>query len=335
MRFLAQSVPERGGGRIVRLHDTERRARVAFHPSCGGTVTDITLATDSDSVPVLCPNPDGKILRESISNGEECFNELFPGRLLWPFSDRIPRGVYRFEGQEYRVPVNDRVSGDAIHGFLYARSVSVEELGGSNERAYAVARAHITPGDHDGYPFEVELRIVYQLDKSGFELNVRGRNLGGRPAPMSMGWHPYFSFPGLLNADELELETNADRYVPVDIRLLPTGSIDPVTDGAYDFRKEKAEAERRIGDRHLDIALTNRDGGAITTTVSSKRFALTISQSGTFAYQQLFIPPSRNSIAIEPLTSATNAFNQPDLGLLLLNHNEEFEASCRITLSDR
>ena len=335
MRFFAQSRSDRNGDRIVELRDTERDAVVTLRPLCGGTIAEMILATGSGSTAVLCANPDGQVDRERTSNRANCFDELFPGRMLWPFSDRIPRGVYRFEGQEYRLPINDRNNGDAIHGILYARSVSVDELAGSNERTHAIVRARIRPGEFDGYPFDVELELTYRLDDRGFELSACGRNLGGRPAPMSFGWHPYFSLPDTVHVDDLAIETNADRYVPVDARLLPLGSVDPVDDGMYDFRDTVPLAKRRIGDRELNIALTTDEGDPITTILSSKRFVLTIEQSDAFTHQQLCIPPSRNSLAVEPLTSATNAFNRPDLGLILLHHGEEFEAKCRITLMDR
>lgn len=319
------------GEALIRLRDTDTGAVVEIRPECGGTVTKIALApagAHDGAVDVMEANPGGKPRKV----GQRCHDPFFPGRILWPFSDRIPHGIYLFEGQDYHLPINDTDFGDAIHGFIYDRRLLVTERSADDSETTISLLARLGPSDVDGYTFAVDLEIEYRLDASGFELSARGYNRGGRPAPVGLGWHPYFALPDVDRLDELILTTNANRYVPVDERLLPTGAIEPVGGTRFDFR-EREEGE--IGTRELDVALTTADHGAITTHLRSQEYTLTIEQGGAFAYQQLFTPPGRRAIAIEPVTAATNAFNRPDLGLILLHHDQSFEARCRISLTTR
>ena len=53
-------------------------------------------------------------------------------------------------------------------------------------------------------------------------------------------------------------------------------------------------------------------------------------QSG-FNYLQLYIPPDRSSIAIEPMTCSVDAFNNGD-GLIILEVAEVIKASCGFEL---
>lgn len=48
-------------------------------------------------------------------------------------------------------------------------------------------------------------------------------------------------------------------------------------------------------------------------------------QNETYKYNIIYTPSHRKSIAIEPATSAPNAFNMPNLGLKILQPNENIE----------
>lgn len=315
--------------RLLELTDNGTGATVVVRPDCGGTVGRIALAATATALDILQPVPVPARIGAPLLSG--CRDPWFPGRILWPFSDRIPRGIYWFEGQDYHLPINDPESGDAIHGLISDRPLEVITAHADDEAASATLRAALQPGDVEGYTFSVTLDITYRLDPSGFILSAVGRNEGGRPAPMGLGWHPYFTLPDVSGIDDLELWTSADRYVPVDRRLLPTGAIQPVVNRDCDFTTATGRA---IADTELDIALTGGPG-PITTVVRSPGYQLTIAQSASFAYQQLFTPPGRRAIAIEPITAATNAFNRPELGLILLHHGQWCTAQCTITLTGR
>lgn len=296
------------------------RARAIIRPECGGTVDALYLSPGGtgESISLLRGDaPEQADAPESPADG--CEPGLFRGRLLAPFNDRIPGGRYTFRGESHSLPVNDEEFGDAIHGFLYRRRMEV--VSKREGELHLVART--VPGEEAGYPFDLEISVSYRLEEDRFCLDLTGRNLGRSPLPLALGWHPYFQLPGLDRIDSAELKLPTERYVEVDRELLPTGELPPVADSPYDFR-ERAP----IGTGELDLAflLNPRGGNPSVAELYGPDHRLFLRTAGA-GFLQLFIPPDRESVAIEPVTAATNAFNRPELGPIAL------EAGGRMTLS--
>ena len=112
----------------------------------------------------------------------------------------------------------------------------------------------------------------------------------------------------------------------MDSRLLPAGPSRNVGGTLYDFRRA-----RTIGDLKLDIALTSPDDGCIALSHRGRKVELRCDTS-FFRYVQLFVPPDRRSIALEPITAATNSFNLPELGLRVLAPGEESSGYVEVRL---
>lgn len=306
-------------------------AALTLDPACGATVQSLVLEAQGRPVSVLCADP-GALppARDTPPSATgPCFHPFFSGRFLWPFNDRIPYGRYTFEGQAYVLPANDPTTGDAIHGMLYARPVSVAPDAADRPRSVTVSDT-IGCEEYAGYPFDVAVRIELNLARSSLELAMTSENVGTRACPVAFGWHPYFVLQDAKGADDVVLRTNAERYVPVDERLLPTGGTAAVRGTALE--RFCGSGGDRIDGEELDVAITSLHA-PITTELQSDRFLLRVEQGGAFAYQQWFVPPDRGSIAIEPVTAATDSFNRPELGLGLLAPGESVRGVVRVSLS--
>jgi aldose 1-epimerase len=102
-------------------------------------------------------------------------------------------------------------------------------------------------------------------------------------------------------------------------RLIPTGRLVPVDAAGLDFR-----AGRIIGAARLNhcFARPSRDGDGLTRIrLGNASRALTVWMDEAFDYVVLYtgdaLPPgvARASLAIEPMSSATDALNHPAWGL--------------------
>ncbi|HUW42193.1 MAG TPA: aldose 1-epimerase [Rectinemataceae bacterium] len=281
----------------------------------GGTVRDLA----------LCPGGGGpgRRLLSRCGSADIAEDPLFRGRLLFPFNDRIPGGRYVFEGVEHRLRINSAEDGSAIHGFLYRRTMEClgEEAGA--ESARLVLRDRIRPGEEPGYPFALSLRVEYELGRGRAALSFVVRNEGKGRAPFALGWHPYFDLAS--GAEELVLEHGGERYVPVDASLMPLGALEDTAGGPYDFR-----SGRRLGRRNLDLALTAPPDGRLLLSRPGGAAIELHADRELFPFTQLFVPPERDSLAVEPISSPTNAFNRSELGLQVLAPGEERRG--RITL---
>mgnify|MGYP006271396645 FL=1 len=309
------------------------RTSVTIAPDHGGAVRQICLVPQGETAPIDILSPGTSAVPEHEFRG--CF--------LFPFNDRIPGGVYHFQDQKHRLPINDHEFGDAIHGFAYQKQarVSGAQASAAGDRgarsdsaslppagaftdAGATARVEVDVADEPGYPFKVRLAVAIALSGPKAAIRFTATNIGGAAAPVTIGWHPYFFLPG-SGTDELLLKIPASGYVPVDNRLLPTDVSAAPAGTELDFT-----ASRLIGPTAIDIAY-----GGITgpITLESRRHRLVLRQDRSlFGYVQVFTPPTRDAIAIEPISAATNAFNRPELGRRVLEPGQSVAGSVEIAL---
>lgn len=297
---------------LVRILNRESGERICIAPGFGGNVCEIVFAAGGRTHSVL----------DGYTTGAEFIeNAGFKSAKLIPFPNRIKDGKYFFNGTDYQLPINRKKENHAIHGFFYNRPMEVERRSGGESEG-SVILSSLYGGDIPGYPFELKVQIKYSLhEKSGFSCTTQIENFGRKPAPIGDGWHPYFSLGEKVG--RLMLKIPAKFRTEVDDRMIPTGKRFP----ADDFKSPAA-----IGDAQLDTGfmLSEDDGVAVTELYCPKEnLTLEIWQEtgrGKYNYLQVYIPPSRSSIAIEPMTCNIDAFNNTD-GLIMLGPEERFEAS--------
>ena len=180
-------------------------------------------------------------------------------------------------------------------------------------------------GNDMTYPFPFSCRIDFILRRPNqFTWKVKVWNEDKRAIPFGLGWHPYFRLADTIN--EVKLKLPACDFVGIDEYMIPTGKR-----YAYDeFAESKA-----LGATVLDncFALPDSPNHHFSYSLESSAGKLTFQQEtgrGKFNYLQLFTPPTRTSIAIEPMTCNIDAFNNGD-GLIVLNPKEKMEAGFQLS----
>lgn len=233
------------------------------------------------------------------------------GDVLIPFPGRVAGGRYQWHGVQHQLPLTDKNGPNAIHGFV--RNVAWElESATAASAAFALRFAGVP-----GYPFPLHLRLEYSLDDEGLRVNCAVTNTGSHPAPIGMGFHPYFTV-GSAQVDEDTLTVPFDDVLEFS-DLLPTGRVLGVAEAGLDFR-----SPRLIGDTTINHCFASPirgvDGLArVTLTYGLRSFAVWMDES--FGYVVIYtgdaLPQGvrRTSIAIEPMTCATDALNHPAWGL--------------------
>ena len=71
----------------------------------------------------------------STIHGYESRSEVpkFPGSrsaILFPFPNRLRKGLYRYQGIEYQFPTEEKHKGNSIHGFVRKEPFKVEHFRG-------------------------------------------------------------------------------------------------------------------------------------------------------------------------------------------------------------
>ena len=95
----------------------------------------------------------------------------------------------------------------------------------------------VSPDLDQGFPGEMEVHVTYTV--RGGRLTIAYEATPEEDTVVNLTNHSYFNLKGHDGGDVLShlVWINADSYVEVDEELIPTGTILPVADSAYDFRE--------------------------------------------------------------------------------------------------
>jgi aldose 1-epimerase len=240
--------------------------------------------------------------------------------ILAPFPNRIALGRYEFAGSSYDLlpgqPDNDRL---IYHGFLRELPTNLTDVQtGQNSAELTFACDSIRPGAFAGYPFALDIRVVYEITASSIDITVRVHNVGEHAAPYAAGWHPYFRL-GTESIDELELTIPAQSVIRTTADLIPLSGAEayglPGID-APDFREA-----RPIGEAVLDTCysgLVADDDGISRTLLSNPTTGQSLEIFQENGHLHVFTGDTlrrdqRRSIALEPVEVTTNSFNRAEL----------------------
>ncbi|MGH2513890.1 MAG: aldose 1-epimerase family protein [Candidatus Limnocylindrales bacterium] len=248
----------------------------------------------------------------------------YQGVPLVPWPNRIRAGRYDFGGRRLKLPLSEAGRGNAIHGL--ASSVRWRALEQSPDGLVLGTKVGAQPG----YPFDLAVRLAYELTESGLRVTIGARNTGRRALPYGAGQHPYFAVRA-QTIDAAMLSLPADSCLELDPDGSP-GPLRPVAGSDRDFR-----SGRLIGPTVLDTAYTgfrrDADGRArirldSTTVWLDQAFgwAMVYTGDGLAGPAGLMGLPRRRALAIEPMTCPPNAF-QSGIDLVVLEPGEEHTAN--------
>lgn len=257
----------------------------------------------------------GATLRSLTVDGEEVlwtFPEtgtprLCSGQQLTPWPNRIRDGRYTFDGQQQQLDITEPPRHTALHGLGRFLPWRVE----SRTATEVVQSAVIYP--QNGWDGVLGMTIVHRLSDDGLTVRVTAENLGGNRLPYGYGAHPYVA----ADLATAVLTTPFRRELLVDeVRLLP-GELTEVT-VANDFRGGKT-----VGDTVLDTAFCDPETGwEVSVTTADRTVSLWADDS--MRWGQVFTAPTRDGIAIEPMTCGPDAFNEGPThdGVIILEPGE-------------
>ncbi len=226
------------------------------------------------------------------------------GQLLMPWPNRIRDGAYVFDGRSLQLGLSEAARGNASHGLVRWAAWSLEELSSASVSLTYRLMAQ------SGYPWAVDLHVLYDLSADGLTVTQTATNLSSAPAPYASGAHPYLRV-GANGVDAWELTVPASSRLLVDEQLIPVGS-EPVDGTPYDFR-----ISRPVRDTVIDHAFgeLDRDASGVATVVvhdpaSGDGVALWMDERHRWiqVYTAEQDANPRQAIAVEPMTSPPDAF---------------------------
>ncbi len=291
---------------------------VSIIPQYGANINELVLRNKSGLYSVL----DGNKKNEDFAGGG-----IYNSAKMIPFPNRIEDGSYAFKGKDYQLDMNFPHEKNAIHGLICDKPFNVlnkkaTELSGEISFAFQYDQ------EHKGFPFKFETRISCNLvGGEGLVCTTRVTNNGQQSMPFGDGWHPYFKFD--KKVDDIYLKFLSKHIIDVDHRSIPTGKVEE-----YD----EFHTLKPIKDTEFDSCFLLQGEGKIHRAEiydAQKDVTVIVWQeigSQAYNYLQVYIPQSRMSIALEPMTCNINAFNNQD-GLIILEPGDSFEGRYGVSIS--
>ena len=240
--------------------------------------------------------------------------------LLFPFPNRLDKGTYEWLGKKYEFPLNNAATENAIHGFVRDEAFEVEYVFLAKDHA-SILCSYTYDGSREYYPFPFSLEVEFMIHDNGtFTLEMAVHNLHDESIPVGFGWHPYFRLTD--KADKHRMKLPSCEQVLINDRMIPTGDRFIF----LDFQKKKT-----VGDTFLDNCFFNtRTAGTARMRLEGDDRTIEVSASiRQFPFFQVFTPPHRESIALEPMTCNVDAFNNGQ-GLVALEPDEEWKGKMEI-----
>ena len=265
----------------------------------------------------------GGSIQELVLNSQTIIKDLSPltytstyaSSILFPFANRIKDGKYEFKGNTYQFDINEKKLNNAIHGLVYNKTFEVISEEASKNHAFVKLAYHEKKASN-GFPFTYSIYLEYVLKENTLDLNIEIKNTDSNTFPFTLGWHPYFLSKDLFKSSfifdsNLKLKTN-NRNITEEI--IPN-------DHADGFKVDKQPLD--------DCFMLDSN----TISFITPSYILELKSSEKNCFLQLYTPPHKNTIAIEPTTGVSDSFNN-DIGLKTLQPDDSYSVSWYLKINN-
>jgi len=204
--------------------------------------------------------PDRKGQLADIVLGHETLEGYVPnppylGAIVGRYANRIANGKFTLDGKTYTLPQNDGTN--TLHGGGDKAFNKVVWEGEALKGKNGVAFTYLSKDGEEGFPGNLKAKVTYTLTDAN-ELIFDYEATTDKATPINVSQHSYFNLAGEGNGDVLnhEVMINADRFTPVDQKLIPTGELRPVKGTPLDFTTS-TRVGVRIDDNYDQMTLAH------------------------------------------------------------------------------
>ncbi len=243
---------------------------------------------------------------------------MFNGAFLAPFPNRIEKGEFNWQGRKYSFPHNDFGRTNALHGFVFDKCYHLinEDL-----QAGSVTFIYNYEGNYREFPFPFTIEHRFDLNEANLVVETAVTNKGDASIPFGTGWHPYFHTGTPVSKMQLQAPGN-ESYL-VNSSMIPTGETATLDD--FDTLTE-------IGNTELDTCFKLKEDLNSTTIFDPENdISIKVTQDQHYRFVQYYTPPTRDCLAVEPMTCIPNAFNN-GIGLIEVQPGIRSSSSFQIEL---
>jgi len=179
----------------------------------------------------------------------------FFGALVGRYANRIGGAKFTLDGREYTLLANN--GPNSLHGGRKGFDTVVWTVRPFERRtSVGLTMTYTSPDGEEGFPGKLDVTVVYQLDNlNRWTMDYTAKT--DKATVVNLTNHTFWNLTGFSSKIHDHILTlNADRFLPTDGTLIPTGVLQPVAGTPLDFR-----TPRRIGERINQITEKHFAGG--------------------------------------------------------------------------
>lgn len=224
------------GGAKIGLYTISNQSGLTLQTTNMGTRVVSLIAPDRDGVfaDVVCGH-------NTIKEYFEKAPSRVIGSTVGRVANRIKKGIFTVDADTFRIEPSNM--GNSIHGGINGFDMKVWHVDLKTDSS--VVFSYLSPDGDEGFPGNLLVKVEYLITSDNrFCITYDAQT--DRKTPINLTHHSFFNLKGDGNGlvtDHL-YTINADRFIPLDSLLLPTGELASVEGTLFDFRAPATMGER-------------------------------------------------------------------------------------------
>ena len=189
---------------------------------------------------IIVPDREGN-LRNVVLGFEALDDYKIPGNpylgsTIGRYANRISNAGFTLNGKNYRLVANN--NGNTLHGGTNGFHTVMWDI--QLLSVNSLRMQHVSPDRTGGFPGNLRVEVLVTLNNDN-SLTLEYSASTDQPTPVNLTNHSYFNLSGGEAPTILdhELTIHATRLTTVDAYLIPTGGIENIEGGPFDFTNSK------------------------------------------------------------------------------------------------
>ncbi len=235
MKIKKQKFAVLSNGKKVNLYTISNGSMSFSVTNYGCIITSIVVPSAPDSQ--RKGKKDDIVLGYSTLDGYIKDSSTYFGSFVGRFANRIANAKFTLNGTEYTLDVNNGKHN--LHGGFdgYNRMVwKAKEV--ATKDGIGICFTRISPDGEQGFPGNLKMKVTYILtNKNQIIMHYEAKT--DADTPINLTNHGYYNLQGKGDISKHIMMINADKYLPVNAELIPTGILAAVEKTPFDFTSPK------------------------------------------------------------------------------------------------
>ena len=163
---------------------------------------------------------------------DRSINDFYAGAIVGPVANRVSGGQVKIDGQTFQMECNEggltslHSGDDGLHTLDWEVSDALPDN--------VSLKTHL-PDGYSGLPGNRDISVSYTLSENCLTVTITAQT--DKKTPINIAHHPYWALQ--TDQSKLKLSISAENYLPKAADGVPTGKLQAVANGPFDFTMQR------------------------------------------------------------------------------------------------